>query len=303
MTAEEFEVIIIGGGPAGLSAAIYTSRADLSTLVLDKPDQILEKVELIENYFGFPEGVSGSELLERGREQAEKFGTNIIGEEALSAKMNEDGFLVETTNKQFSSQSLIIATGVKHEKPDLEGLEDLEGRGVSYCVVCDAPLYKDKKVGLLGSKDYAAKEALELYNFTEDITIFTNGKDLDVKEEFGESLREKEIDIETNKIEGIIGEEKLEGLILESNEIDLDGLFVAVGTSGATNFARSLGVPVEGNEIVVNEDLSTDIPKVYAAGDCIGGGRQISKSVGDGARAALNLIEVLRGQKAIDWQK
>lgn len=301
MIKKSSELVIIGGGPAGLTAAIYSSRAGFDTLVLDKTDGLLEKVEKIENYFGFTDAISGKEILERGRKQAEKFGAEIIKEEALSIKLKNDNYLVETAEEKYRSKGLILAPGIKHETPSVENLKKFEGQGVSYCVTCDAPFFRDKKVGLLGSKDYAAKEALELSEFTENITIFTNGKNLEVSEELEKRIEEKSIPIINSKVRKVTGDDNFRGLALEDEEVSLDGLFIAVGTSGSTDFARSLGIPVEGDTILVEEDLSAGPPRIYAAGDCTGGPRQISIAVGEGAEAALNLVEELRGEKYKDW--
>lgn len=301
--SEKYDVIIIGGGPAGLSSAIYTARSDLETLVLDKPGNMLEKVESIENYLGFPDGILGKDILKRGKEQAKKFGAKIVEEEALIVRLEDEDYLVETADKNYLGKGLILAPGVKHEKPSIGNLEDFEGQGVSYCVTCDAPFFKDKKVGLVGSKDYAAKEALELYEFTENITILTNGKEPKIREDLKKKIDDKDIEINREKVEEIFGDEKLQGVILESGKMDFEGLFIAVGTSGSVDFARSLGVPVEGNSIVVDENLSTGLPRLYAAGDCIEEKRQISIAAGGGAKAALNLIEEMREKKYTDWQK
>lgn len=298
----ESQVVIIGGGPAGLSAAIYTSRADLDTLVFDNSERLLDKVDKIENYLGFHEGISGSELLNRGRKQARKFGTQIIEDEVLSTRMvSEYNFVLETADERYISEGLIIAPGIKRRKPDLEGLKDFEGRGVSFCVVCDAPFFKDKETGVLGSENYAAKEALELYNFTRDITIFTNGEAFEVDKKLARALKRKDIPVNTGEVKRVMGDEDFEGLMLESGEHELDGLFIAMGSTGATDFARSLGIPIEDDGISVDENLSTGIPRVYAAGDCIGGVRQLAKAVGEGAQAALNLISEFRGSEYFDW--
>lgn len=198
---------------------------------------------------------------------------------------------------------MILAPGVKHEKPSIGNLEVFEGQGVSYCVTCDAPFFKDKKVGLVGSKDYAAKEALELYEFTENITILTNGKEPKIREDLKKKIDDKDIEINCEKVEEIFGDEKLQGVILESGKMDFEGLFIAVGTSGSVDFARSLGVPVEGNSIVVDENLSTGLPRLYAAGDCIEEKRQISIAAGGGAKAALNLIEEMREKNTLTGRR
>ncbi|MBS3817559.1 MAG: NAD(P)/FAD-dependent oxidoreductase [Candidatus Thermoplasmatota archaeon] len=301
MNDEEYDVIIIGGGPAGLSAAVYTARADLKTLILDEADKLVEKAESIDNYFGFPDGISGKELLERGRKQAERFGADIVLEKALLTKIDGENYVVRTANEEFTTSSLVIAPGIQHKRPTLEGIERYEGKGVSYCVVCDAPLYKGEKVGLLGSEDLVAKEALELYEFTQDIKIYTNGEDLDVPENLYKRIRELDIPIVKEKIEDLFGEEQFSGLIVEGKEEDLDGLMIAQGTSGSLDFARSLGVTVEDGVLSVDENMFTGVPRVYAAGDCVGGARQISAAVGEGGQAAISLINEMREGDYLDW--
>lgn len=297
MTTKDFDVIIIGGGPAGLTSAIYTARADFKTLVLDKPGEY--EFVFIENYFGFPDGTSKGKILQRGRDQAEKFGAKIVAKEALKARMENENYLIETAEESYLGRGLILSPGIKYQKPSIEGLENFEGRGVSYCVTCDGPFFKDKKVGVLGAKDYAAKEVLDLYEFTNDIAIFTNGKNLKVGEGLREKILEREISVEKEKVEGAFGKENFQGLVLESSRINLDGLFVAVGISGCVDFARSLGIPVEGEKMIVDENLCAGPPRLYAAGDCTGEPRQVATAVGEGAKAAINLIEDLKdkGQK------
>ncbi len=304
MSEPQFDVIIIGGGPAGLSAAIYTSRAELETLILDEGEKLLEKAKHIDNYFGFPDGVSGKELLKKGRKQAETFGAVYEEKKALLTKIDPNGkkYIVETADSKFKTKGLIIAPGIQHEKPTIEGIEEFEGKGVSYCVVCDAPLYKDKKVGIVGSKDLVAKEALELYEFTTDIKIFTNGDEIEMPKNLREQIEKKEIPIEKSKIEGLLGKEDFEGLKIEGKKEKMDGLMIAEGSSGSLDFARSLGIKTKKGVLSVDENMFTGVPKVYAAGDCIGGARQISAAVGEGAKAALGLINDLREDSYKDWK-
>lgn len=298
-----YDVIVIGGGPAGLSAAIYTSRAELETLILDEADKLLEKAEKIDNYFGFPEGISGKALLDKGREQAERFGTDILEDKALLTKIDSsgEGYVVETTDKKFKSKGLIISPGIQHEKPPIEGINRFEGKGVSYCVVCDAPLYKGKKVGLIGSEDLVAKEALELYEYTEDIKIYTNGDELEMPESLLKKLKERDIPVEKGDIEEVVGDDELEGLKIKGQIQQMDGLMIAEGSSGSLDFARSLGITIKDGVLSVDEDMFTGVPRVYAAGDCVGGARQISAAVGEGAKAALGLINDLREGDYQDW--
>lgn len=300
---KEFDVIIIGGGPAGTSASIYTSRANLNTLVLDKGDNILKKFDGIENYYGFPEPISGKKLIEGGKEQSKKFGTTFKQKEVLSVEMHGENFKVETAEEEYITKSLLLATGVQQKKPSLSGLEELEGKGVSYCVVCDAPLYKGKKTAVLGSKDYAAKEALKLNEHAEEVEIYPNNKEMDIKDSLKKEIDKQGIEIDEREIKEIIGDEELKGIKLGNEKKELDGLFVSIGTSGTLDFARSLGLEIKDGFIEVNEDYSTGMPKIYAAGDCIGGERQIAVAVGEGAEAGINLIEEIKGEEYSDWKK
>ncbi|RZN63451.1 NAD(P)/FAD-dependent oxidoreductase [Methanonatronarchaeum sp. AMET6-2] len=296
----DYDVVVIGGGPAGLTASIYTSRADLDTLVLDKGGNKLAKADVVENYFGFPEPLSGSELLEKGREQTTRFGTEIIDLEALSISI-DDGYKVDTIEGVFSCEGLILATGVQKKEPDIDGLKDFEGKGVSYCVVCDGPLFRDKKCGVIGSKNYGLKEALKLSEYTSDVVLLTDGEEVDADEELFGEVEDSGIEIIGGGVDGVFGDQLLEGVIVEGEEIELDGLFVAVGTSGTLDFALELGIEVRDGFIKTEESLSTGLKNMYAAGDCTGGERQISLAVGEGTKAALNLIEDIKGEKKQDW--
>lgn len=286
-----------------MSAGIYAARANQKTIILDKPEQrTLEKVKTIENYLGFPEGISGTQLLELARKQARRFGAEIIEEPALGIKPKNGRYVVETAEEEYETRGIIIATGIKHEKPDIKGLERLRGRGVSYCVVCDGFFFRGAKVGVIGSKDYAAREALELLNYTKDITIYTNGERADIRESLMEKLEENKIKIIEDGIEEVVGEEAVEGLRFKNGKTtEVKGIFVAVGTSGAVDFAKTLGMQIEGSTIRVNHDQSTGISRIYAAGDCTGRSRQVAVGVGDGAEAAIRLISELKGSKHIDY--
>src|SRR3990172_1846645 len=176
-----YDVIIIGAGMAGLSAAIYVSRAKMKVLIIGIPEKSrLGKAHSIENYLGFPEGISGMELLHKGLAQAQRFGTEFKPGEVVAIKQ-EDNFVVELANEErHEAIALILATGTSNKTSGIKKESELRGKGVSYCGVCDGLFYGDGKVVVIGNKNFAAKEALEITPFTKDLTIFSNGKEFEI---------------------------------------------------------------------------------------------------------------------------
>lgn len=282
-----YDIIIIGAGPAGISAALYTLRANLNTLIIGKDGGALQQTDKIENYFGTGGVISGKELLEKGITQAEALGAVFAKEEVVSIEWMEN-FTVTTQSNRYEAKAVIIATGNKRSTAKIKGIDTLEGKGVSYCAVCDAFFYRGKNVGILGSGEYALHEAMALKGVVNSITVFTDGKEITA--DFPE-----DISIVTSPVEEIQGEEKVSGVKTKDGNIyPLDGVFVALGTAGAGELARKLGLPIENNRISVNKDKSTMIPGIFAAGDCIGGVLQIATAVGEGAEAALSAIKYLK---------
>lgn len=282
-----YDIIIIGAGPAGISASLYTLRANLNTLIIGKDGGALQQTDKIENYFGTGGVISGKELLEKGITQAEALGAVFAKEEVVSIEWMEN-FTVTTQSNRYEAKAVIIATGNKRSTAKIKGIDTLEGKGVSYCAVCDAFFYRGKNVGILGSGEYALHEAMALKGVVNSITVFTDDKEITA--DFPE-----DISIVTSPVEEIQGEEKVSGVKTKDGNIyPLDGVFVALGTAGAGELARKLGLPIENNRISVNKDKSTMIPGIFAAGDCIGGVLQIATAVGEGAEAALSAIKYLK---------
>lgn len=296
------DVIIIGGGPAGSSAAIYTARAGQDTLVFDKGGGTTRDVETIENYFGFPEGTTGPELVELGHEHAERFGAEFVEEEVV--RVGQDGmrYSVETNEDEYTAEGLIIASGGSYKTPGVGNIEEFENNGVSHCVECDAFFYQDQTVGIIGSGNYAAKEALLMLDYTDDVTLYTNGTDVEMNDGLKQRLESETIPIVEKSMDHLEGNGELEQVVFRDGETtDLDGLFVAVGQAGGQDLAEMLGLPTDGSYIDVDEELNAGMEKVYAAGDCIGGNRQVASSVGEGADAAINLLEEMRGATYVDY--
>ena len=284
------KVIILGNGPAGISAALYTVRAGLDTTVLGKDGGALAKAEKIENYYGFPGGISGKALVEAGIAQAKELGVSFIEEEAVSLGFGESLF-VKTTQAQYPGDCIILATGTTRAAPRIAGLRDLEGKGVSYCAVCDAFFYRGRSVAVLGDGEYARNEVEELLPVVGSVTLLTNGKPPAVSFPAGVHI------IET-PIEALEGENQLESArFADGSSLPLDGIFIAVGVAGSADLAKKIGAVTEGNKIAVDENMQTNIPGLYAAGDCTGGMLQIAKAVHDGAVAGTAVVKALRGSK------
>ena len=281
-------ILIVGGGPAGLSAAIYAARANIQTTVLYKDGGALEKTDKIENYFGFVDVISGPDLLTRGRAQAERLGAQLIQTEVTGIEYAEKGFSVKTTAGAYAADAIILATGAPRATPPIAGVHEFEGRGVSYCAICDAFFYRGKAVTVLGEGEYALEEARTLLPVATSVTLLTNGAPAPAN--LPEGLL-----VDTRKVAAVEGDDKVTGVSFADGEpIAVDGVFIAYGTAGSGDFARKLGAQVEGNKIQVGTDLSTAVPGLFAAGDCTGGLLQVAKAVSDGAQAAMNAIKFVR---------
>lgn len=280
-------VVIIGNGPAGISAALYTTRAGIDTTIIGKDYGALFKATEIENYYGFPKPISGKQLIEDGMEQAKRLGAKIVSDEVVGLSYN-DKLLVLTKDRQYSGDSVIIATGTSRATPKIKGLKEYEGHGVSYCAVCDAFFYRGKDVAVLGNGEYALHEALELLSTSKSVTILTNGKELTTE-------IPSKIKVNTDVIKAFSGSEILDKVIFQNgNSMNISGLFVAVGVAGSTDLAKKIGANTENNKILVDGNMATNIPGLYAAGDCTGGLLQISKAVYEGAKAGNEIIKYIR---------
>ncbi len=283
-----YDTIIIGKGPAGISAALYIVRAGFKVLVIGKGRGSLERAELIDNYYGFADPVSGSALVDAGIAQAARIGAEILTDEAVSIEI-ADGFVVKTATAEYSARTILLATGKARHHIKAPGFDELRGRGISFCATCDGFFYRGKKLALIGAGDFAASELHELTAFTSDIKLFTNGEPaVSARIPAGTKMV-------SDKISEFIGSERLEAIkTADGVEHRLDGAFVALGTAGAADFAAKLGLELKGTDIAVNREFATNLPGIWAAGDCIGGYLQIAKSVSDGALAAKHMISAMR---------
>ena len=284
------DVLIIGSGPAGISAAIYTSRANLKTTVISKDLSPLVKSEKVENYYGFAQPISGEKLITDGIAQAKRFGTEIITDQVVS--INFDGeFILETLDGEYRAKSIIIATGSNRTAPRIKGFPLFEGKGISYCATCDAFFYKGRDVAVLGCCEYALHEAQELLPIAKSVTLVTNGV-MPIAE------IPKEIPIIQAEISAFEGDDALERIVFKDGKpLEVAGVFVAIGVAGSSDLAKKLGAQTEGLRIVVDENMATTVPGLFAAGDCTGGQMQIAKAVCEGARAGTEAIKHIRSKK------
>lgn len=288
---EAYDIIILGCGPAGVSAALYAGRSNLRTLVIGGNDSALLKAEKIANYYGMEEAPAGKQLFEKGLRQISALKVPRIDEEVTNIDYM-DAYSVETGGGEtYRSKTLIICTGAKRIKPNIENLTKFEGFGVSYCAICDAFFYRQKEVCVLGSGAYALHELKALLSTAAKVSLLTNGEPLTA--EFPEN-----VEIIPDAIASLSGNEVLESVTFKNGKkININGIFIALGVAGASDLARKLGAEVKGNDIVTDENMATMLPGLYAAGDCTGGVLQVSTAVSEGARAALSAISYIRKQK------
>ena len=280
-------IVIIGSGPAGVSAALYAARAGVETTVLTKGPGALNRAELIQNYYGFAEPISGAELERRGIEGAKALGVQFVTTEAVGLTYM-DKLTVETLAGDFPADAVILATGASRAAPHIPGLAGLEGHGVSYCATCDAFFYRGRDVAVLGSGEYALHEVQALLPVVKSVTLLTNGSPLTAS-------FPPEVTVCPEKVNAILGEGRVSGVELNGGKtVALSGVFVALGVAGSTALARKLGAEVDGNRILVDEHMQTTLPGLYAAGDCTGGLLQVAKAVYEGALAGTEAAKALR---------
>lgn len=290
-----YDAIIIGAGPAGITAGIYIKRAGFNVLVISKNESALNKANKIENYYGFEQPISGEELVKNGINQAKSLGINIVSKEVIGIKYSENNhYEVITANQskdeKYIAKTVLLATGANRNRPNIKGIKEYEGKGISYCAVCDALFYKNKDVAVLGNGEYAIGEIEELLPIAKTVTMLTDSKEYVENRSNNEKLK-----INNKKIQEFRGTNQIEEIQFEDGTTEkINGIFIAQGTASSLDFAKKLGARIENNYIIVNENMETTIPNVYAAGDCTGGILQISKAVYEGTKSGLAIINKLR---------
>lgn len=232
-----YDVIIIGAGPAGISASLYLKRAKLNVLVIYKDFGTLENASKIENYYGLEKVISGKELFENGIKQAKKLGVELVQDEVTNIAFGQN-FVVTTVNREYEANKVILATGTNRKTLNIKGIKEYEGKGISYCTVCDAFFYRGKDVAVVGGGNYAIHEAKQLKNIVNSVTILTNGeKVIENRDEISFEVDDKPIREfrGTNTIEEVEFEDK--------NTRKLSGVFIALGVASSSDLARKIGAP------------------------------------------------------------
>lgn len=307
MSEHFYDVIIIGAGPAGMTAAVYASRANLNTLMLERgvPGGQMSDTEAVENYPGF-DSILGPDLANKMFEHSQKFGAKYAFGDVKEVKDHGDYKEVITGDKTYKAKAVIIATGAEHRKLGVPGEEEYAGRGVSYCAVCDGAFFRDREIAVIGGGDSAVEEGMYLTRFAKKVTIIHRRDQLRAQKILQERAFQNEKiefiwDTVVEKINGKDG--KVSSLTLknvktgETNEFETDGVFIYIGTDPLSEPFKSLGIVNEDGYIPTNENMETKVPGIFAAGDVREKElRQIVTATGDGsiaAEAAIKYIESL----------
>ncbi len=303
--SKNLDVAIIGGGSAGYTAGIYTAREDLNTAIFEKEmtGGMAGITDMVENYPGFPEGITGPELMDKFKKQAERFGVTFEEFTPVNEIIKQDGkFLLKSNDENFYAKSVIIATGGKPRKIGLEQEEKLLGRGVSYCATCDGPFFRNREIAVIGGGDAAIQEAIYLTKFVKKVTIVHRRDQLRASKILQEkAFANEKIDFAWDSlVDDIIGEMRVEGLKLrnkKTNEIrtlDVTGVFVFIGWLPNTDFLKGFVDLNEEGYVISDEDMKTSVEGVFVAGDVRAKSfRQIATAVGEATTAALSASEYI----------
>lgn len=295
---EAYDVVIVGGGPAGLTAGIYAGRAQLKTIILEKglPGGQIAQTEEVENYPGFPEGISGPELAARMVAQAEKFGARIVMDEVLGLERAEGGFLVRGYERSYRARAVILATGANPRRLGVPGEDKFYGRGVSTCATCDGYFFRDKEVVVVGGGDAAVEEGLFLTKFARKVTLVHRRDELRANKMAQRRAFQnpKMHFLFSHIVTEILGEDQVTGVRLKNLKTGeeylypADGVFVFIGHEPNTAFLKGVVELRPDGYIAVRDEVFTSVPGIFAAGDVADPiYRQLTTSVGAGTRAAM----------------
>ena len=305
-TDGSFDVIILGGGPAGLTAAIYTARFGLKTLIIEgkRLGGRSWGAHMVENYPGFPEGITGTELIERFVEQAEKFGTEFKNETVVGLFPMGGKHMAQTRKGFYEAKAVVVATGIQKKQLSIPGEMEYKGRGVSYCAICDAPFFRGKTVAVVGAGEEAVEDALKLTDFADKIYAIPGGEGYKAGiKELQELLdHEKVTLIEGADPESIGGNALVEHIALKGGEmdrLDVDGVFIILETVPTTSILTDAGIGTDARScILVDKNQATNVEGVFAAGDCVCGGMQVVTAAGEGGMAGLAALRYIKSTKS-----
>lgn len=299
------DTIIIGAGPAGLAAAIYTGRARLDTLVLEKgiPGGQILLTDWIENYPGFPEGIAPFVLMEEFKKQADKFGSAFVTDEAQQIKKIDKFWEIRGGEDVYQTRTVIVATGTTHRRLEIPGEDELTGRGVSFCATCDGAFFRNKVVAVVGGGSFALTEALFLTKFCRKVLLIHRRQGFRAEKILQERVIANEkieliLDAVVEKISGTV---KIDSVLIkntkndEKSELPLDGLFISIGMNPNTAFLDKTLELNRWGEIKVKKKMATSQPGIYAAGDVTDAcSNQVAIAVGSGVEAAMAIDEYLQ---------
>ena len=286
---EPREVIVIGGGIAGLSAAIYLARAQRDTLVVDSGHSMAKWEPKVENYLGFPKGVDGEDLLKDGRKQAERYGAEFVTDTIKDITAGRDVFSLRGENASYRAQRLLLATGIYHIPPDIPGVRECLGHSMFFCKDCDGHRVRGKKIAIIGANNDAVEYALGMLHYSPCVIVATNGDKIAWDKQHGRWLDEYEIPVETGRIHDLRHrKQKIRALVYDSeHEVKIDYLFTTRGDIFHTKLAEKLGAKLDSDgQIKVDQCMRTSVPRLYAAGCVTPANCQMIIAAGQGAAAA-----------------
>jgi thioredoxin reductase (NADPH) len=294
---QNYEITILGTGPAGLQAAIHASRSKTDVLVLGREHKSSLYRAHVENYCCLSR-TAGEELLSEGIRQAESGGAEFLNEDVLKIEPDSDGYNVQTeSGRSIRTRALILAMGISRLKLGAAGEKEYLGKGVSYCVDCDGAFYKGEKVAVVGNESAAVSGALTMLFYASEVHLIT--EKIQVSEKLDFQIRQSSVHIhEGRKVKEIAGSDQMEQLILDNGEIlEVTGVFIELGAKGAAELATSLGVVLDSEQmkyIVTDKQQQTNIPGIFAAGDICGPPWQVAKAVGEGCVAGLTAAKYVK---------
>ncbi len=300
MKGTEIDIAIIGAGPAGLQAAVHAARKKASVVIFGKSQGSSIHTAHVENYLCVAGVTGGAELLAIGRDQARRFGAEIREEDVLRIEGMDEGFTVHTEKADYLARTVIFATGTARKKLKVPGEKELAGRGVSYCVDCDANFFRKAPVAVIGNGSAAVDGALTLLGYTPQVSLVAQR--LEVTAELRQKLEASTVTcLEGVWVEKIVGENAVESIVLtDGSTLAVEGVFIELGAKGAIELAINLGVVLDidtMSHIDTNKRQETNVPGIYAAGDIAGLPYQMAKAVGEGCVAgweAANYVNQLK---------